>query len=133
MVYTRRAHPAYSYLLLRYIHRWCLWIPDQCRLHQDLWNWRTAWLAMVRLRKSYKPASADFLMHRIFIICGVSTIAAGLLAFLVIPSSPRHTQRPWWPKGWLNEREADVFIARLIRSDPTQGSGSTMKITLSDM
>lgn len=63
----------------------------------------------------------------------VSSIAAGLLALLLIPSSPRHTGGRFRGKGWLSEREADIFLARLVLDDPLQGHPSTMKITLSDM
>ena len=72
-------------------------------------------------------------LYRIFIVCGVSTIAAGLLGFLIIPASPRHTARPWWPQGWLSDREADVYMARLIRDDPLKGASSTMNIKWADM
>ncbi|XXH00181.1 hypothetical protein Hte_006523 [Hypoxylon texense] len=73
----------------------------------------------------------------IFLICGVSTIATGLLAFTLVPKSPHDTDRlfgglvPW--KGWLSEREADVFVARIIRADPKKGQASTMNIGLKDI
>jgi hypothetical protein len=53
-------------------------------------------------------------------------VAAGLLALLLIPSSPRKS-------AWLTEREADIFVARLTLDDPLQGHASTMKIAWSDM
>ncbi|KAI1390999.1 MFS general substrate transporter [Hypoxylon trugodes] len=73
----------------------------------------------------------------IFLICGVSTIAVGLIAFTLVPKSPHHTNRllgglvPW--SGWLSEREADVFVARIIRADPKKGQASTMSIGLKDV
>ncbi|KAK9897321.1 MFS general substrate transporter [Cystobasidium minutum MCA 4210] len=69
----------------------------------------------------------------IFIICGVSTITAGLAALLLIPSSPRKTAGRIRGKGWLSEREADIFLARLVLDDPLQGHPSTMKIRWSDI
>ncbi|KAI1764068.1 MFS general substrate transporter [Hypoxylon sp. FL1150] len=73
----------------------------------------------------------------IFLICGVSTIAVGLLAFALVPKSPHDTNRlfgrlvPW--KGWLSEREADIFVARIIRADPKKGQASTLSIGLRDV
>ncbi|KAI4867270.1 MFS general substrate transporter [Hypoxylon rubiginosum] len=73
----------------------------------------------------------------IFLICGVSTIATGLLAFTLVPKSPHDTNRlfgglvPW--KGWLSEREADVFVARIVRADPNKGQASTMSIGFKDI
>ncbi|KAH6654748.1 major facilitator superfamily domain-containing protein [Truncatella angustata] len=73
----------------------------------------------------------------IFIICGVSTIATGILAFALVPRSPHHTGHLFGglikTRGWLTEREADVFVARLLLSDPLKGQSSTMKITLKDV
>ncbi|KAF3063748.1 hypothetical protein GL218_02507 [Daldinia childiae] len=73
----------------------------------------------------------------IFLICGVSTITTGLVAFTLVPESPHHTNRllgglvPW--SGWLSEREADVFVARIIRADPKKGQAATMKIEFKDI
>ncbi|KAI5865489.1 MFS general substrate transporter [Durotheca rogersii] len=73
----------------------------------------------------------------IFLICGVSTIATGILAFTLVPESPHHTGRllgglvPW--SGWLSEREADVYVARIIRADPKKGQSSTMSIKFKDI
>lgn len=77
--------------------------------------------------------------QRIFIICGVSTIgklyhsipicdysnrhflATGVLGLITIPKSPYHTNRllagliP--SRGWLSDREADVFTARLAKAN----------------
>ena len=61
----------------------------------------------------------------------------GLLAFAFVPKSPHHTGRlfgglvPW--RGWLSQREADVFVARIVRADPKKGQASTMHITFKDM
>ncbi|KAI0119414.1 MFS general substrate transporter [Daldinia grandis] len=73
----------------------------------------------------------------IFLICGVSTITTGLIAFTLVPESPHHTNRllgglgPW--SGWLSEREADVFVARIVRADPKKGQAATMAIGLKDI
>ncbi|KAK1764342.1 MFS general substrate transporter [Phialemonium atrogriseum] len=73
----------------------------------------------------------------IFIICGVSTIAVGVLAFAFVPKSPHHTDRLFGGlvpiRGWLSEREADVFVARIIRRDPRKGQAAKLKITLKDI
>lgn len=64
-------------------------------------------------------------------------LATGILAFTLVPKSPHDTNRllgglvPW--SGWLSEREADVFVARIIRADPKKGQASTMSIGLKDM
>ncbi|KAL7625059.1 hypothetical protein AAE478_004273 [Parahypoxylon ruwenzoriense] len=63
--------------------------------------------------------------------------ATGILAFTLVPKSPHHTGRlfgglvPW--SGWLSEREADVFVARIIRADPKKGQASTMSIKFKDI
>ncbi|KAI0897789.1 MFS general substrate transporter [Annulohypoxylon nitens] len=73
----------------------------------------------------------------IFLICGVSTITTGLIAFIVVPKSPHDTNRlfgglvPW--NGWLSEREADVFVARIIKADPKKGQAASMSIGLKDV
>ncbi|OTA67453.1 MFS general substrate transporter [Hypoxylon sp. EC38] len=73
----------------------------------------------------------------IFLICGASTIATGLIAFMLVPKSPHHTNRlfgglvPW--RGWLSEREADIFVARIIRADPKKGQAATMNISFKDV
>ncbi|KAL2864379.1 major facilitator superfamily domain-containing protein [Aspergillus lucknowensis] len=52
----------------------------------------------------------------IFIICGVSTIATGVLAFTMIPKSLHHTGHLFGGliqiPGWLTEHEADILVAR---------------------
>ncbi|RKU43065.1 hypothetical protein DL546_000705 [Coniochaeta pulveracea] len=73
----------------------------------------------------------------IFIICGLSTIAVGVLAFIFLPKSPHRTNRLCGglipTRGWLSEREADVFVARILRRDPKKSQASTMHITLQDI
>ncbi|PKS06187.1 hypothetical protein jhhlp_007504 [Lomentospora prolificans] len=72
----------------------------------------------------------------IFIICGVSTIATGILAFAILPKSPYHTGDFFGGlvrvRGWLSEREADVFSARLIRKGNAK-NGSTLRIGWKDI
>lgn len=61
----------------------------------------------------------------------------GVLAFAFVPKSPHHTNRLFGglipTLGWLTEREADVFVARIIRRDPNKGQAATLKISLKDM
>lgn len=65
------------------------------------------------------------------------TLVVGILAFAFVPKSPHHTNRLFGglipTLGWLTEREADVFVARIIRRDPNKGQAATLKITLKDM
>ncbi|WVQ82083.1 hypothetical protein IAT38_004211 [Cryptococcus sp. DSM 104549] len=53
----------------------------------------------------------------IFIIDGVATITCGIIALLLLPSSPRHTGGGIRGRGWFTEREADVYLARLEADD----------------
>ncbi|KAJ5781159.1 Major facilitator superfamily domain general substrate transporter [Penicillium paradoxum] len=73
----------------------------------------------------------------IFIICGVSTIAAGVLAFAIVPKSPYHTGYLFGGlirvKGWLSEHEADILIARQARREDYQVAGDTLKIGWKDI
>lgn len=92
----------------------------------------------------------------IFLICGLSTIgkqpelvkmcyvglmylnkATGIIALALVPKSPYHTDRLFAglvpTKGWFTEREADIYVARIIRKDPKKGQASTMKIGIKDM
>lgn len=88
-----------------------------------------------KFRRIRRMVNADPV--RIFLICGLSTIATGIIAFIVIPKSPHHTGYLCGGlvpiRGWLSEREADIFIARIVKADPTKGQASTLKITLKDM
>ncbi|KAJ5869501.1 hypothetical protein N7455_004442 [Penicillium solitum] len=92
----------------------------------------------------------------IFVICGVSTIsmdiptshvaclansrpdsAAGVLAFAIVPKSPYHTGHLFGGlirvRGWLNEHEADILVARKAKKEDEQGAGSTLKISWKDI
>lgn len=73
----------------------------------------------------------------IFLVCGISTIATGILALAFVPKSPHHTGRLFAglvpSRPWLTEREADIYVARILRKDPNKGQASTMKITLKDV
>ncbi|CAH0015696.1 unnamed protein product [Clonostachys rhizophaga] len=72
----------------------------------------------------------------IFIICGVSTIATGVLGLITIPKSPYHTNRllagliP--SRGWLSDREADVFTARLAKAND-KNQDATLHIKFADI
>lgn len=63
--------------------------------------------------------------------------ATGIFALIFLPKSPHDTNRlvaglvP--VQGWLSEREADIFVARLVKADPQVQQSDTMKITIADM
>lgn len=63
--------------------------------------------------------------------------AAGVLAFALVPKSPYHTGHLFGGlirvRGWLNEHEADILVARKARKEDKQGAGSTLKIRWKDM
>ncbi|GAA6041782.1 hypothetical protein JCM8097_007158 [Rhodosporidiobolus ruineniae] len=69
----------------------------------------------------------------IFLIDGVCTIFCGVLAFLLLPRDARSTAGLLRGKGWFNEREADVFMARIETADPLKEQGATLKITFKDV
>ncbi|GAA6050961.1 hypothetical protein JCM3770_005344 [Rhodotorula araucariae] len=70
----------------------------------------------------------------IFVICGASTITAGVLALVLLPKSPRHTAGGIRGKGWFTEREADVFLARIQTDDPLkEAEAATMHIGFKDV
>ncbi|KAL3457529.1 major facilitator superfamily domain-containing protein [Aspergillus heterothallicus] len=74
----------------------------------------------------------------IFIICGVSTIATGVLAFAVVPKSPHHTGHFFGGlirvRGWLTDHEANILVARQARiAEKNQVAGLTLKITGKDI
>ncbi|TYJ55196.1 hypothetical protein B9479_004130 [Cryptococcus floricola] len=69
----------------------------------------------------------------IFIIDGVATIATGILALLFLPSSPRHTAGHFRGKGWLSERQADIYLARLEADDPLKSKELHLQIGFRDI
>ncbi|ODN91409.1 hypothetical protein L198_05923 [Cryptococcus wingfieldii CBS 7118] len=69
----------------------------------------------------------------IFIIDGVATIATGILALLFLPSSPRHTAGLFRGKGWLSERQADIYLARLEADDPLKSKELHLQIGFRDI
>jgi MFS family permease len=69
----------------------------------------------------------------IFIVDGAGTIAAGILALMLLPKSPRHTAGIFRGKGWFSEREADVFIARIERDDPLKVHRAHVHIGFKDI
>ena len=77
------------------------------------------------------------MLARIFIICGISTIATGISAFIFIPKTPHRTGYLLGglvpTRGWLSEREADIFVARILKADPSKGQAATLKINFKDV
>lgn len=73
----------------------------------------------------------------IFLVCGVSTIATGVLALAFVPKSPHDTGRLFAglipTRPWLSSREADIYVARIVRKDPKKGQAATMKIKVKDI
>ncbi|CAI7582796.1 unnamed protein product, partial [Penicillium discolor] len=63
--------------------------------------------------------------------------AAGVLAFAIVPKSPYHTGHLFGGlirvRGWLNEHEADILVARKAKKEDEQGAGSTLKISWKDI
>lgn len=54
---------------------------------------------------------------------GLITLLVGLLAFVLMPSSP--TSTPSWfrgEEGWFTEREEKIMINRILREDPSKSS-----------
>jgi hypothetical protein len=72
-----------------------------------------------------------------YVLLAHTISATGVLALAFVPKSPHHTNSLFAglvpSKGWLSEREADIYVARIIRKDPKKGQAATMKIKLQDM
>ncbi|OQE10556.1 hypothetical protein PENVUL_c004G00909 [Penicillium vulpinum] len=64
-------------------------------------------------------------------------LTAGLVAFAVMPKSPYHTGHLFGGlvrvRGWLNEHEADILVARQARREDNQVAGSTLKVHWKDI
>ncbi|KAL6852253.1 hypothetical protein ACO1O0_006794 [Amphichorda felina] len=64
-------------------------------------------------------------------------LATGILAFALVPKSPYHTGNLFGGlvrvRGWLSEREADVFTARILYKDSNKKHTSSMKIGWKDI
>ncbi|ODN74774.1 hypothetical protein L202_07095 [Cryptococcus amylolentus CBS 6039] len=96
-------------------------------------GWYAARLFLGLLESGFIPGSLYVLSQWIFIIDGVATIATGILALLFLPSSPRHTAGLFRGKGWLSERQADIYLARLEADDPLKSKDLHLQIGLGDI
>ncbi|CAI7581248.1 unnamed protein product [Penicillium crustosum] len=72
-----------------------------------------------------------------FVFISVFRVATGVLAFAFVPKSPYHTGHLFGGlirvRGWLNEHEADILVARKAKREDGQGAASNLKISWKDI
>ncbi|OQD95531.1 hypothetical protein PENSOL_c020G02884 [Penicillium solitum] len=82
-------------------------------------------------------AESGFIPGGLYILSTWPDSAAGVLAFAIVPKSPYHTGHLFGGlirvRGWLNEHEADILVARKAKKEDEQGAGSTLKISWKDI
>ena len=59
--------------------------------------------------------------HRLFLIEGLITLAVGVSAIFLMPSSAVATKTWFRPNGWFTDREVGIVVNRVLRDDPTKG------------
>jgi hypothetical protein len=57
----------------------------------------------------------------LFLIEGLITLAVGVSAIFLMPSSAVATKTWFRPKGWFDDREVGIVVNRVLRDDPTKG------------
>jgi len=58
---------------------------------------------------------------RLFLIEGLITLAVGISAIFLMPSSAVATKTWFRPKGWFSDREVGIVVNRVLRDDPNKG------------
>lgn len=59
--------------------------------------------------------------NRLFLIEGLVTLAVGISAIFLMPSSAVATKTWFRPNGWFDDREVGIVVNRVLRDDPTKG------------
>ncbi|KAM0718555.1 hypothetical protein Q7P37_005625 [Cladosporium fusiforme] len=57
----------------------------------------------------------------LFLIEGLITLAVGISAIFLMPSSAVATKTWFRPNGWFTDREVGIVVNRVLRDDPTKG------------
>lgn len=65
--------------------------------------------------------------YRLFLIEGLITLAVGVSAIFLMPSSAVATKTWFRPNGWFNDREVGIVVNRVLRDDPTKGDMNNRK------
>jgi len=57
----------------------------------------------------------------LFLIEGLITLAVGISAIFLMPSSAVATKTWFRPNGWFSDREVGIVVNRVLRDDPNKG------------